>query len=177
MSQLCISCVRIMQLLMFSAAVTVLKACTLCVAFCWHCWFWEGFLLDSGVAHRASTETWDLCGGRHDGKPSLVWACICICSCVCVLRGRKRERAQRNTHSLWLCGGVRLWRCIIACPLVSSHHKYNRWNWWTVSIDCGHFTSCGIQLCFIMCSRECTILHGNKIKSKAVPVQCETTVG
>ena len=167
---------------MFSAAVTILKVCTRSA---WHsvdivnserASYWTLGLLTVPARKHGTCVVADMMESRVLCGHASVSVCVCVCVCVEGEKEREREGAQRNTYSLWLCGGVRLWRCIIACPLVSSHHKYNRWNWWTVSIDCGHFTSCGIQLCFIMCSRECTLLRGNKIKSKAVPVQCETTV-
>lgn len=58
-----------------------------------------------------AAETWDLRSGRHDGEPGFVRG-VCVCICVCDeredVRGSARERAQRNTHSLRLCGGVRV---------------------------------------------------------------------
>lgn len=155
--------------------------------FCWHCWFWEGLSLDFRGGRCASSRTlgpvwWQTWWRATFSPASCVCACVsdCVCACVCVRwegerkRGRMWNRVGEHGGILTHYGYTAGWgwdgdEYIIACPLVSTHYKYNRWNRWTVSIQFGRFTSCSVQLSFIMCSPECIILLGPDYKIKLWP--------
>lgn len=133
--------------------------------------FYRGSYWTPGVDTGPATETWDPYGDRCDGEPYLaelrlgVHPCPCVCVCVWGWGGRKRTLRGILTHY----GGVVGWGCdmveyIIACPLVSSHQRYNRWNWFSVSMVLWHFTFWAVQLSSL-CSQECLMQHCRQKKS------------
>lgn len=155
--------------------------------------------MDSRGGYRASSRSlgpvwWQMWWRATFSQALFKRASLSLCVCRveggwggegATMRGKdsERENVKENVRELrgilTHYGCVEGWGCdrdeyIIACPLVSSHQKYNRWNWWTVSIEFWHFTSRSVQLSFIMCSQECIIQQcRQKIKLQAAFELCD----
>lgn len=126
-----------------------------------------------GLDTVPTAETWDLCGGRRDWEPHLAKLCWSVYLYVCVRDERQVEwvweqvwkRAQRNTHSLWLCGGVKVWQGWIYHCLAFGQQpsEVKQMEMELFPRKFGHFTSRGVPLFFIMW--ECIILCCTKDKT------------